>query len=765
MIKYLFGILNILFLTFNAEAQLSVENTLQLRKELLIQINELRAGKKLSTLKFDPVLEKAAAFHSNYMSKNRILRHDEKDPKNAVPKSRVINAGGNDMELVGENIIQSAPQTFPLGKEQISKLAKELFESWKKSPPHYSNMINANYVLTDFGFAVDTVNKIVYGTNLFGKRGTVIANQLSKNSFGLRMASSSCQKEFEEYSNLIYNLGNSITVVNGKVMLYLSDKELITKILTKTNDGLAVDLLERKQFPCDKENILDMSPFYDGILLKPKYKQDILGGNEAESDYRFVVSLGDVPKNLAGKELELTLVFIKNGEACYLINSGDVPSDRYNLGEVEPIVYMPEKVPFNYEGIIQSEEVKFDFRPKDSIPAKLPPLNIQHKRIHSVYIQSYSSIDGDSLSNAYYHYMRAQWIRNYVKKNTAAKDDQIKLDYKENWELMEFQMRYHFAEDLLLLPHDSIRKYYSFLEEIPWKQLFTEQRRSSATINYSAQLPPTASPIDLARLNLRTALINSQWDLANKCLAEFYQKKEFPEFILDNPYFEIIKGQPELVQNIAAIYIQNGIYDLVSETQFLFAALQLGEKLSKEAKENLAILYCKLSYDLLGVWDLPAQQLSNVIKPKEVLRVIQDVEFRPEVMANVHLTFIDYYGQINDSKRISSSFDFIADYYSKRTMNLKDEIQLCLFFNRWSKYDLTLTHLLPKFKEKKLNPEGIFLLAKTMVFYPESDPGLTNEVLRAASVNKTEWCKWLREEFQLLRDEETKKLFCKTCGY
>jgi hypothetical protein len=167
----------------------------------------------------------------------------------------------------------------------------------------------------------------------------------------------------------------------------------------------------------------------------------------------------------------------------------------------------------------------------------------------------------------------------------------------------------------------------------------------------------------------------------------------------------------------------------------------------------------------LGVWDLPAQQLANVIKPKDVLKVIQDVEFRPEAMANVHLTFIDYYGQINDTKRIATSFDFIADYYSKRTMDMKDEIQLCLFFNRWSRYDLTIAHLLPKFREKKLSNDGIFLLAKTMIFYPESDdPKAIGEVLRAASINKIQWCKWLRKEFQLLRDNDTKKLYCKICG-
>lgn len=744
-------------------SQLTKEQCQQLKTEVLSKINLLRTQQKISVLKFNSVLEAAAIFHSDYMASNQVFRHEEKNPKNGTPKIRVINAGGSDFELVGENIYKSTEQKFPLSKEGLSKLAVEMFDAWKKSPGHYANMIHTNYTLADFGFAVDVKTNVVYATNVFGKKGVVVSNQLSHNAFGLTKAPADCKKEYKNYTNLIYNLGNGIYIQGNDVVLQVSDNETIKKIIASEKDGFAIDVIERNQFPCNASNRLDMSPIYDGILLKPIYKKELFAKDVAESNYRFVANLGEIPAYLRGKELDIRLLIIRNGQVCMQINQGGIDSDRYNLTPVTPTLYVPSNVTYGSEGIIRSEELIFNFNPKDTIPSVISKLAVSDQKIHSVFIQSYSSIDGDSLSNAYYHYMRGKWIERHITKSYGVTSDKLKLDYKENWELMEFQMRYYFANDLLLLPHDSIRKYYKLVNDIPWKKLFAAQRRSTATVNFFGKLPEGSTNIKYARLNLPTALINKDWELTNKCLAEFYVNKEFPTIILANPFFEIIKNEPGLVQNIAAIYYQNGIFDLESETQFLFAALQHAEKLSLEAKENLALLYAKLSYDLLGVWDLPSQQLANVIKPQDVLEVIQGIQFRPEVMANVHLTFIDYYGQINDARNISISFDFISNYYKDKIMDLKDEIRLCLFFNRWSRYDLTIAHLLPKYKEKKLDEFGTFLLARTMVFYPESDQKVSNEVLFAASIYKNAWCKWLNKEFFLFENEEVKLKFCNTC--
>lgn len=767
MIRNLFLLL-ICSLSLNSFGQLTPENNVQLRTELAQLVNDLRKEKGLKPLGFDESLKKAAEFHCKYMVKNQVLDHSEKkDIKNSTPEKRIVNSGGKDFEWTGENILYSTPQKFPLKSKEITALAKEMFESWKNSPKHYANMIHKSYELGDFGFEVDLKKNVVYAAQVFGKKGYKVKNQLSANAFGLVQAPDNCADDMKGFLNLVYHLGNSLEIEGNEVVFYYSNFERFNQILKGDKDGIAVDLIQRDQVACSHPNQLDFSKFYDGILLEPVYKQDLLKQNTAENEHRIITKIGTVPENLRGKELDISLVLIRNGKACLYLAPGEIPDDHYHLIPAEPTLINPADVAYNYSGIIESEEIKYDFKPSDSIPITYPILNANSRKVHSVYIQSFTSVDGDKRANDYYHYMRAQTIKHHVQRKLEVPENVITIEAKENWELMNFQMLYYFADSLAVMSHDSIKKHYKDYTEIPWKELFQKQRRSSATINYWGKLPANTPLKKLGELNLRTALINKDWDLANKSLFELYQLGEFPDFITEQPFFEIIKSQPELTQNVSALFVKSKTISNDLITQFLYAVINQSTDLSFGAKENLTLLYSKIAFDLLTIWDLPSKRLANVIHPKRILGVTQGQVFRDEVMLNMHLTFINYFGQINDSKNISKSFDFISSFFNNKTLPLKEEIDLVLFFNHWSRYDLTIKRLTPFFKSNKLNEEGVFILAKTMSFYQKkSNEPLLNEVMeKALSLNKTRWCKWINEEFQHLRDEKLKEMYCKACGY
>lgn len=765
MIRILLPLLIALFLSPNGQAQLSSENYWQLKSELAGLINKLRAEKQLKPLAFDHTLEQAAVLHSNYMALNRILKHEEVDPKKLSPKARVNFCGGRDFELVGENIIQSAPQSFPLTKEKIFALAKELFEAWRKSPGHYANMIHKSYELGDLAFAVDSTNGVIYGTHVFGKKGTVIPNQLSPNGFGLKLANPNCADKFKDYMNIVYNLGNCVGLNGTEVWLNVSDKQQFNTIFSNPKDGLAIDLIDWNQLKCGKESSLDMSPVYDGVLMRPMFRDELLKSNVAESDYRVVIKLGDVPVELQSKKLAPSLMLLKDGDVCLYLVPMDLEDGHLNLVHARPKILEPENVALQPKGIVKSLTVNYDFAPKDSIPRSFPELSSAGRKVHSVYIQSYSSVDGDSLSNAWFHYMRAKKIREHVSNKLRVNESLIQMDYQENWELMDYQLRYYLLDDLLALKHKEIRTRYKDHPEIPWQKLFTQQRRSCATINFEADLPPNTSPNVLAETNLRTALINKEWDLANKALAVLYNQGKVPGFVFEIPFYDILKATPELTQNTAALFTLLQDPNRQEVNLFLMACLNRIPSLTNGARENLLILYAMISCDKLKVWDLPAQQLAKIIEPKKILAMTQNRSFSPEATVNMHLTFINYFGQINDSKNISRSFDYITEYFGKQALSTEDNLRLVKFFNQWSRYDLTINRLKPLFKEKKLNREGTFILAKTCLFYKKgSDPVFTMEVIKAASVHKKEWCAWLKADFQLLRDQELRNLYCKTCG-
>jgi uncharacterized protein YkwD len=767
MIRNLFFLLVMCFMSLNSFCQLTTENYWQLKSELSGLINKLRAEKQLKSLAFDHVLEQAAVIHSEFMALNRVLKHEEVDPKKLTPKARVYFCGGTDFELVGENVIQSAPQTFPMTKESVSALAKELFEAWRKSPGHYANMINKNYELGDLAFSVDPTNNVIYATHVFGKKGTVVPNQLSKNGFGLKLADPKCADKFEGYLNLVYNLGNCVSLTNNReVWLEVSDRHMFNTIFSNPKDGLAVDLIDWNQLKCGKENELDMSPVYDGVLLKPMYRDELLKANIAESDYRVVIKLADIPLELQKSKLEPSILLLRDGEVCLYLTPLEQEKGQYQLVPAKPKILEPKSVTLEPHGIVKSVTLDYDFAPRDSVPKSYPDLSGIGKKVHSVYIQSYSSIDGDSLSNAYYHYMRARKIKEHIQTKLKLNESVIQMDYQENWELMDYQMRYYLLDDLLGMKHKDIRLKYKDHPDVPWQKLFSKQRRSCATINFEADLPANAPLNVLAETNLRTALINKNWDLANKAMAVLYENRKVPGFLFEIPFYDILKNTPELTQNVAALFTLLPDPNRQEVNLFLMACLNRITTLTNDARENLLILYALISFEKLQIWDLPAQQLAKIIEPKKVLAMTKDRTFSAEAMVNMHLTFINYFGQINDSKNISKSFDYIADYFGKKVLSPEDNVKLVRFFNNWSMYKLTINRLKPLFLEKKLNKEALFILAKVCAFYKSaSDENFSFEVIKATAVYKKEFCNWLYMNFQLLRNNEIKKLYCKTCGY
>lgn len=503
----------ILFFSFQIgaiKAQLTPEIQSQLRTELAVQINAMRKEKQLPPLAFDNVLKQAAELHSDYMAQKRKLSHDETVAGLKTPKARVIKQGGRDFELIGENIVLVKAPSGKLEKANCTKIAREMAEAWRKSPGHYANIMNASYTLGDFGFEIDASSNTIYATQVFGKRGITVPGQLSENAFGIVNNEANCTGQFDQFMNLIYNIGNSIVIKEHEVLLYDSNLDLFSRIFTGANDGIAVDLIRKDQFRCGVENQLDFSPVYDGIMLKPVYRKELMDGNTAASDYRLVTVIGKIPENINPADYEPSLILIKGGKKCVYLYPGEVPSGRMDIIPYEPELLDPPYTVMENQGIVQSVELKYDFGSNDTIPRTFPQIPVVKGSVSSVYIHSYTSVDGDSLNNVRLHNARARAIKKHLKNKLLLSEDQIRTDARENWELMHYQLMYYGVYDLLTKTDHQIRTAYKEVSTITWKDLFQQQRRSSATINYFSVLPENATVRQKAELNLRTALLRKE---------------------------------------------------------------------------------------------------------------------------------------------------------------------------------------------------------------------------------------------------------------
>lgn len=754
-----------ILITLTGFSQLTEANRAQLQKEIHAKVNGLRKSLGVPPLKLNDTLREAALVHSKFQALNNKMTHDQPKIELKEPQDRVRYFKGFDFEIVGENVQEISLPKGKLSAKEVSTLAEAIYQGWKNSPPHYKNMVNPEYRMENLAFSENKALTKLYATQVFGKKGTVVPGQLSTNAFGLKDAPSSCEDDFKNFRNLVYNMGNNLEIgEDGIVYYYYHDIAIFNKVFTKKDDGMAVDLVSLSQFPCKKKNALDMSPIHDGVLLKPVFRDELLKKNQAESSYRLITPLGKIPENLDKKQLSLSIVLIKGGKKCLYLYPLEVPTGTYPLFPYMPALVDTFRVNFVTKGIVKSQELVYDFRTNIKEPLSLPMIKKTDYSVHSVKIRSYSSVEGDSLKNVDLHNSRAAAIQKDLTKRLNISKASFSTDAKENWEKMAFQFELFGLDSLNGLAYGEKRQIVNERRfYLPWDSLLFTQRKATATILYTTDITSARDTSLLPVLNIHTAIAKNKIPLINKSLKHLYfQSQENREVILEDEIFELLLTEKQLVQNAAAVFSKVYKADVYKATEFLKTWVNRKEELSKAACSNLLYLYALLGEHFLNNWDVSTQRLSNVVHPKKMVTLLHN-EIPEELMINLHLTFISYYGQINDKANINTSFNFISDYIKKQKLSIDDLTGLALFYNEWSMNKLAVDLLYPELEKKTLNEDAMFVLAQTILQSDYEDKRAEAVIVKASEFNKVRWCKWIKGDFQIMRYETVKNRYCEIC--
>jgi uncharacterized protein YkwD len=145
-------------------------DTNQLKTKILQLVNEERKVVAVTAFTLDTFLLKAAEDQAKYIAKVQTLTHEQTNSKKVNPKDRVYFYGGNDFNLVGENLLFTGIKNQIYSNEDLDALALKIVQLWKKSPNHLKNMINPKYTFTEIGFSIDWENKKIYVVQLFGAK-------------------------------------------------------------------------------------------------------------------------------------------------------------------------------------------------------------------------------------------------------------------------------------------------------------------------------------------------------------------------------------------------------------------------------------------------------------------------------------------------------------------------------------------------------------------------------------------------------------------
>ncbi len=384
---------------------------MMLRDACLYHINRGLTKNGARALIPDETLQEVAQIFANYIAKTDDLRVGNA-PKKMQLQSRLLAAGAG--------VHQSNEVAVKLqlkGMLSYSDIAQELVaQVFKRQGADV--LLNPTYIFVGVGCALDKEKKKLYINISLGNWNLISTDkktikksglEISKSSHGMDLYNADACKLCDRYPN-ISSLHNNLSVMNGEVYFTTNDYRTFKRLLKGDKDGLAVDLVMRKQFPCDGENLLNTQMPHRGHMLKPVFakdfaKKNIESGKLASS--RLSISLGVIPEHLPANEIHLMV--IKDGYVCK--NIFPVWNKKFETTTLPRVEAFPDTVT-KYNTFIYKPETTIDtivFRipfevgkatySKEDIQALLDSMRQPSFRSLEITINGFSSIEGDATAN------------------------------------------------------------------------------------------------------------------------------------------------------------------------------------------------------------------------------------------------------------------------------------------------------------------------------------------------------------------------------
>lgn len=423
-----------------------------LPKALLTEINQFRKSKGLDTLEFYDLLNKVGTMSSSKMGDGQVKVEPKKTQK------LLKKAGGTKK---GEEVAMKAP--ISKGKEnyRTDEVAKIIYTKWENNKKDLPIVLNPKYVMCGIGCSYSKDGKKVIASMVLSgydidnsgveKKKELVVPYNTK-SKGLKDPDAKACKNCDKWKN--YDLlQKGIYVNNGKIYIKYNNLKELKRLLKKSKDGLAVDVVQRAQYDKPNYNIMDNNLYNKGIMTKVIYKDKFFKKNRIKPDKKakrkvrinkIEVEMGALDPKLKNANYEINLIVVQDGRVCRVVTRSYIESGDVESNTPIGILPMPEtkglKPPFEPRSesslinfSIPFAKNKSEFKPEDIQPL-VNALNEPEFIIEGLYIYAYSSIEGDSAANAKLQRKRAESVSNVLQHKQLTKVKPI-IENKDSWGL------------------------------------------------------------------------------------------------------------------------------------------------------------------------------------------------------------------------------------------------------------------------------------------------------------------------------------------
>jgi len=401
-----------------------------LRKE----INKYRLKQKSDTLTFETILKNAADDQAAFMAQTGNAVYEQGGKKNTTGK-RIMLYGGSDNgeELVVKMPIKKGTELFTYGK-----VVDDIMFKWLSDKKGIIVLNDPKYMFYGIGSTLDDEHKKVYVSAVFGNYSSYNAGSTRKDElsipfttkkYGLKKIDDNICSRCNKFRN-IDDLQRGLYVKDGNIYFKYDNFKALKKLLKDPSDGIVVDVVQRAQYPCEGENIIDNNLVNKGVMLK-RYKVSKLEKKNLVKvqKNKVEVLIGPLPKGISDN-YELNLLLVLEKRVCRTISPSfseeggveysnliELLADTIVIGETE---YKPAIENSILEFIIPFEKNKSNYKPEDIEPL-IKKLKEPDFIINKLSIIAYSSIEGNDETNKALQKNRAESIVNALKSRQTKK--------------------------------------------------------------------------------------------------------------------------------------------------------------------------------------------------------------------------------------------------------------------------------------------------------------------------------------------------------
>lgn len=770
-----------------------------LEQELLFRINRHRASQGLSALQADEILAEAASDQVFYLEYIGELTHNQSIESKSTPQKRVQYFEGNH-EPIGENIayVSFGEMTYP-------SVAERLYLYWKQSPADYENMMAYAFTHTGIRFSIDVSRQRVYAVQVLGGYGSVEDNSGGGNS-ALQPYQAGLCANVDAYATVANSLPNRLSIQGDSIFLDYRDEDLLRNVISNKSDGLALDLITRDQLSCRVGNQFHFSEVHDGYIQPTIYADELFANNRYYGGNKIYTFLGTIPRDLMNEDFQVNVITVNNNSACknsfpIAIPEGPTPFIKTTpiwafqelVDQVDPkkLVLTEKRIPSSKQ--IGKERLKrrfpLYFESNEDYVA-LEDLNDiqqfaknQKDIIDTIEVRLYSSIDGSRSQNLSYQQDRVRDIMAALAQ-AGVPDYKVVVQTEENWPLFYRQIRNTSWESYRNLSKSEVKDRLRNPQlQRQMMGFLREQRKGEVLIKYS---------VEKAQRYVAYQNVKTTEDSRKKI-------RQFEKFVEERQFDNALAVQHLLLQ--AFLNFELNRKDLLNlsipfERNFLphlsnMLALEIfyTDKLNtSDAFMDRLRRVRNLDKDYVPMaFNWAAYSVRYLHELNEAVGTIRALEFSilellesnsypatylnkerslNRLMTNYHLASVDYYTGSRDFQLRDRALKESRDYAAVCKLNQPESLNLALFFNRENYIDWSLALLKPFFVSGKFSENLLFTYTQTRALTDGAmnDAKFLNLLKLCQRRNPRRFCKWLDENFQLMRSAGIKQVFCESCG-